>query len=177
MMYQFEFNYKKIRVWINESPDIKINHTYETEKEFIANSKGKYINIENVVCEVLLPKGHANYALLGCKYNSSKDNTVNVKIMYNKECKEVYTQSLNTKVYNTYIGINEECLDGITNGTKKFMENNEVVKGFYLFDIGANCQVGSSISIFESITELLLNILHMENISQESLLEVVRKYF
>lgn len=179
MLYEFKLGneqiYKQIRIWIDEYPCVNNNKEFEIGNQIITRRE-KLDNNRNVACEVCLPKNASNYALLGCTYNNIDYSFANIKVCYSKEHDKIYESALNSQYYDKYICMEEEYIEGINLGANIFNDKKIIAKGEYLFDLQVICEVGSSISIFSKTAQVLLEIIHLKTLNEDSILKIIKKY-
>ncbi len=166
MIYKKETETKRIKLWFDEFPKIKnVNSNVFCEKISLLCNQLK--NYKKICIELSFLRHASNYALLGFEYLPSDDNYLEVDISYSDKNSEKYINDHLFGAETKYCGLPKEYVAPIFEEVKKKFDNNYMLSGKIIFNISANCEIGSSEMIFRKATQMLLNIF-FDNITDEN---------
>lgn len=162
----------KANIWVNNFPtiikEVKDELLVEGDTETYANSK-------QLVVELFIPRSHNNYALLGIDFRSDHENKVKVKMSIENQQKLKNDHSLALSFDTVMWGILKEYKQGVIDSLHTFLQNRELPSGTINYNIAAYGEVGSSQTMFEIVSNILLLLLVNENICKDTALTIVKK--
>ena len=151
---------KKIQLWIDEVPEIDRSFDKVSIREFEIESMN--IGIDRRVCiEISYNRHSTNYALLGAEYFPNNSNKLTVEIHYNDINRKRYENSNN--IFNKgkkYCGLLYWYVSAIYESIDKIIAEGNGLIGKIVFDVAANCIVGSSDMVFGEATEMIMKLLN-----------------
>lgn len=157
-MFELSKNHKKCRVWLNDSPEMHFNVIEKIEETFCPNVS--YLEEEKrIIIELSLPRNCSNYAMLGVLYIPNESGLLNVQVNISDFEDTVFIENIACSSEKVFFGIPKEFAPGILNFIRHNTSSLKLPSGKLVFEIGAYGLVGSSISIFSTITEILLKLL------------------
>lgn len=180
MMNNF-FNYKKhtkIRLWTDELPNSIIEESLFLSKSISVQCDKSWVN-KKIAIELSLPKHCSNYGLLGLEFTPiPQQDTLKIKVPYSDKNEKLYHEALAYNDGTVYSSLPVEYAEIIIEKTRELILScSKFPSGELVFKVGAHCIIGSSIGLFEIITEILLKILiqNKHSHSFEELKEILDK--
>ena len=173
MLYEYKYdNGVRVKIWKNERPF----GNCKVQKQIVKRLQREHSKTEHkqemiVIVELMLPRNHNNYGMLGVEYRKGGDET-NIIIDVN-DCKgELYEANIAVMPDIVHKGIPAEYVDGIIKGVEGIRK--ETIKcGTYIFNIGAHGEVGSSQNMFYVITNILIKILDITLIDSSIIKKII----
>lgn len=158
----FHLKRMDFRYWIDELPDLHTKNEKEFKAELPACSSVKMAEIEGAA-ELFLHKDASCYGLLGFKFIPDRESSrLKISVRYHEGNKEHYFSEIRASGSQKHIykGLEHQYLSAVTDSIAAFCQKNKLSGGSLYMHTAANCEVGSSPLLFESLTELLLSVMY-----------------
>lgn len=168
----------KLKYWIGELPNIKVNELemkYSLDTQ--CNKKTKPIKF---ALELSLHRHASSYGLIMVDYTPKEgESNLDIILNYVQENKWKYSESMLSEYKDTiFKGILEEYVDYVKRGVTQFISNNKCLQGGKFYIDGANCEVGSSPKLFEILTLMVMEIVsNIDNSEDEQLEDIIKNSF
>ena len=154
----YNFPYKKsgnVQLWINETPRSRVNPESIICGEKQSNCRSSNY-ISNLAIELKLNMHCSNYGLLGFEFTPHDNNSIIIEV-HSDNSTDLYEDTISFYKDTVYIGLRSEYTHAILEKALECIDNiSGLPSGKYVFNIGACCEVGSSIGLFRIITEMLM---------------------
>ena len=177
MTYEFS-SHGKIRLRWNELPQTYFHANKTYEYVIFSHSDVKFKKSSRiVVVEMILPRGSRSlYGLLGGRYSYKDEKNLCLKIGNGDNSLNIFNESLISSFEQAYIGLPNEYISSVVNGTKKAQRKFNVLgPGTLEFFYAAHGFVSSNALIFEKLAFIIVNLLGCEfkDISKEQLEKMI----
>lgn len=166
IIYKKETETKRIKLWLDELPNLK-NVSSNTFSERIDLNSGQQKDFKKLCIELSFLRHASNYALLGFEYIPHNGSYLEVDILFSDKNTEKYLSNHLFGSETKYCGLAKEYVAAIFDEIKTFSKNNCMASGKIIFKVAANCEIGSSELIFRKATQMLLKIF-INNITDEN---------
>jgi hypothetical protein len=162
MIYSLKLSrFRRANIWLDEPPPAAFRPS--SERVCVLKSKVKMRTLRNIAAvEISVAHGPmTSYALIGAELVDTKIEDLQVIVPFNSTGSP-FTTSLASKGDEVRLGLLDEYVDSVFTGVKTFASSAGLPTHMAMrFAWAAHASIGSSRSIFETATGLLLNLLMM----------------
>jgi hypothetical protein len=154
-------NYRKCRLWLNETIDLPLIKSEHMIENFVPSSMKKATGINQIALELSLPRNSSYYALVGFECRASNNNQGNTKVtvLMSKEKSNYSSETLSDSYDKVFMGISEEYGQSVLDSA---VETINEIGGLPFeeinFNVGAHAECGSSKVIFAQVTRILIKL-------------------
>jgi hypothetical protein len=165
-------DYKKCRIWIDETPPERSVTDDVICSSIEANDRTFKVD-KRVTVEVFIAPRH--FACLGFEYLYNNSANLGIHVNIGKDCELVVSSALALPSDQVYSGISHEYAPTILDrSTKEIGKNGEIPSGVLTFKFGAHSDYGSNRAVFKKVTRILMTIfLNEQSWEDQQLLEQI----
>ena len=163
----------RARIWVDHQFQ-SVCPCIETLSVSVRSSDSSYDNHRSVAVELFLPKDADNYAFLGAFYKSEIRGTLDVTVNVSTGAGLVFEDHIAHINELVRFGIPEFYAKSITEFFVEKSKSYDFKSGRLNFYIGAHAEIGSSVSMFKKVCQILLELCEAEEVSESVIIRMLK---
>lgn len=165
MIKIFERTNGKVKIYFNELPHKNDCNEASAHKSYYADCE-KNFNSYFIGIEAMRHTGpRMLYGMLGARVAPNNEHKLNINILYQKENKQIFENTMLLDKGYVYTGLLEEYLEGVFEGSEVVVANVKTVPSIDInFEVAANDKSGSCHTYFSELAQLIIRLIAEGNI-------------